>query len=343
MSRKLIFNILKFLVFLSLGILLAWYVTKDLTDAQLEELRTSFREANYWWVAAAMIIGLLSHVARALRWKMMLQPLGFNPRLSTTFHSVMVAYLANMAVPRLGEVTRCGIVQRYEKVPFDKAVGTLVVERSLDLVCLFIATALLFVTQFTLIYDFFSEKVIIPITEKLQFSTNTIIILAVIGIAAVVGIWIFVRRFSHTEAYVRLRILMLNVRDGVYSIRHLKNFKLFLFYTFFIWFCYFASAWVALYALSETSHFGASEALAILVFGTVGIISTPGGIGAYHLIVTETLVALYGLDRTYAISFSWLAWSTQTIMIIFVALISMLALSRLSRAHQDEPTTSNTP
>lgn len=343
MRRKLVFNILKFIVFLSLGVLLAWYVTKDLTTEQRSELRNSFRDANYWWVGLAMVVGLLSHVIRALRWKMMLEPMGFHPRLSTTFHSVMIAYLANMAVPRLGEITRCGIVQRYEKVQFDKAVGTLVLERSIDLVCLFLATGLLFVTQFARIHTFFSDKVIEPIGAKLQFSTQTMLILIAIGVLLIAGIWVFVRRFSHTDTYLRLRILLLNVRDGVYSIRHLKNFRLFLLYTFLIWFCYFATAWLALYALSQTSHMGPNEALAVLVFGTVGIISTPGGIGAYQLIVTETLVALYGLDRTYAISFSWLAWTCQTIMIIFVALISLLAVSRLSRAQKHEQATSDTP
>ncbi|HNV97927.1 MAG TPA: lysylphosphatidylglycerol synthase transmembrane domain-containing protein [Chitinophagales bacterium] len=343
MNRKLLFNILKFVVFLSLGVLLAWYVTKDLTQEQRDELRSSFREANYWWIGLAMVIGVLSHILRAVRWKMMLEPLGYHPRTSTTFHSVMIAYLANMAVPRLGEVTRCGIIQRYEKVPFDKAVGTLVVERSIDLVCLVLATALLFLTQFSRINQFFSEKVIQPIGDKLTESANTFFILALVGVVMLVGLWVFIRYFSHTEAYLRLRLLLLNVRDGIYSIRHLKNFKLFLLYTFLIWFCYFTTAWLALYALSETSHMGPNEALAVLVFGTVGIISTPGGIGAYQLIVTETLVALYGLDRTYAISFSWLAWSCQTIMIIFVALISLLAVSRLSRRQQHDQTASDTP
>jgi len=342
LSRKLIFNILKFAIFLGIGVTLIWYITKDLTADQKHELWASLSAANYWWVGFSVLIGIASHIARALRWKMMLEPLGTNPRLSTTFHAVMIGYLANMAVPRLGEITRCGIVQRYEKVPFDKAVGTLVVERSIDLLCLIIATGILFITQFTLIFDFFDEKVIFPISQKLQFSTAFIIILAAIIAAISFGIWFFIKKFSHTEAYLRIRILILNVRDGIYSIRHMKNFKLFLFYTFFIWFCYFSSAWVALYALSQTSGFGPNEALTILVFGTVGIISTPGGIGAYHLIVTETLVALYGLDRTYAISFSWLAWSCQTIMIIFVALISLLAISRLSKPQQDEQASGHT-
>ncbi len=331
LNRKLIFNILKFVVFLGIGLLLIWVITKDLTAEQKDELRNSFRVADYWWVGLSIVIGILSHYVRALRWKMMLQPLGYNPRISTTFYSVMVAYLANMAVPRLGEITRCGIVQRYEKVPFDKAVGTIVVERSIDLVMLFLVTFLLFVTQFTLIYDFFQDKVIIPIMEKFSSGLNMLLILGG-GLLLLVLISIFlVRRFKHTETYLRIRIMIMNVRDGIYSIRHLKNFKLFIFYSVFIWVCYFAMVWVCFYALEQTAHLGLPEALAVLVFGTVGIISTPGGIGAYHLIVTETLVALYGLDRTYAISFSWLAWSAQTVMIIFMGVISLLLLSRVTR------------
>ena len=331
MGRKLFFNILKFVIFLSIGIALIWYITKDLTPEQKDELRLSFRSANYWWVALSILIGVFSHYIRALRWKMMLKPLGYDPRLKTTFYSVMIAYLTNMAVPRLGEITRCGIVQRYEKVPFDKAVGTIVVERSIDLLMLFLVTFLLFVTQFTLIYDFFQEKVIIPITEKFSSGLNMLLILGGSVLILVLISIFLVRRFKHTETYLRIRIMIMNVRDGIYSIRHLKNFKLFIFYSVFIWVCYFAMVWVCFYALEQTAHLGLPEALAVLVFGTVGIISTPGGIGAYHLIVTETLVALYGLDRTYAISFSWLAWSAQTVMIIFMGVISLLLLSRVTR------------
>ncbi len=331
MGKKLFFNILKFVIFLSIGIALIWFITKDLTTEQKSQLRESFRSANYWWVALSILIGIFSHYIRALRWKMMLKPLGYNPRMKTTFYAVMIAYLINMAVPRLGEVTRCGIIQRYEKVPFDKALGTWVVERSIDLVLLFLATFLLFVTQFTLIYNFFYEKVIVPISEKIAFSTTTIIIIITIVIAFVLIVWFLIKKFKHTEAYLRLKIMMMNVRDGVYSIRHLKNFKLFIFYSVLIWVCYFLMVYVCFFAIEQTTHFGLAQALAVLVFGTVGIISTPGGIGAYQLIVTETLASLYGLDRTYAISFSWLAWSAQTIMIIFIGVISLLLLSRTSR------------
>ncbi len=330
MAKKLFFNILKFAVFLSVGVFLLWLITKDYTDEDWTNFKYSLLHANYWWVALALAIGILSHILRALRWNMMVEPLGFKPRLKTTFYAVMVGYLANMAVPRLGEVTRCGILQRYEKVPFDKALGTIVVERALDLLTLIFVTILLFLLQFNLIYDFFNEQVIIPIGQKISDSNNFLLICGLIVLILGIALWIFVKKFKHTDLYLRLRILLLNVREGIYSIRHLKNFPLFIFYTGFMWFCYFSMVWVCFYAIPQTAHFGMVEALAVMVFGTVGIIATPGGIGAYHFIVSKTLFVIYGLEETYGNSFSWIAWGSQTIMIIITGVLSLLLLSRLS-------------
>lgn len=331
MNRKTFFNILKFSIFLGIGVLLIWVITKDLTEEQKHELFDSFRNANYWWVGLSVLIGILSHILRALRWKMMMEPMGYHPRLKTTFYSVMIAYLANMALPRLGEITRCGIMQRYEKVPFDKGIGTIVVERAIDLLSLILVTILLFITQFTVIYGFFDEKVITPIAKKLHDGSGLLIWIIAIGMILFALMWFLIRRFRHTEMYVRLRIMFMNVRDGMYSIRHLNKPWLFVFYSVFIWVCYFSMVLVCFYALEQTAHFGPAQALTVLVFGTVGIISTPGGIGAYHLIVTETLVALYALDKSYAISYSWLAWSCQTLMIIFIGVLSLLFLARLKQ------------
>ncbi|MBC8046189.1 MAG: flippase-like domain-containing protein, partial [Fimbriimonadaceae bacterium] len=136
MSKKLFFNIFKFIVFLGFGIFLLWLIMRNVDEDQKAEIKESFLHANYWWVLLSVAIGILSHVLRAVKWKMMLEPLGKSPRLLTTFYSVMIGYLVNMAIPRLGEVTRCGILQRYEKIPFDKSLGTLVVERSIDLLSL---------------------------------------------------------------------------------------------------------------------------------------------------------------------------------------------------------------
>jgi len=337
--KRIVFNILKFSLFLGIGAALLWVITKDLTEQDRNDIAESFREANYWWVVLSVVIGIISHIFRALRWQMMLKPLGHEPRLITTFASVMVAYLANLAVPRLGEVTRCGIMQRYEKVPFDKAVGTIVVERGIDLLSLFIVTILALSLQFSLIADFFNEKVLFPMEGKFAFSTGTIVVIpAILVLLYFITRWA-IRRWQHTDLYLRIRILFMNVRDGITSIRHLERFPLFLFYSVMIWVCYYAMIHICFNALPETTVYGVREGLAILVFGTLGIISTPGGIGAYQFIVTELLNHVYLLDRPVAYAFSWIVWVGQTIMIILFGLLSLLLLPVLSgkkQAHVEE-------
>jgi uncharacterized protein (TIRG00374 family) len=328
--RKFLFNFLKFALFLSIGVTLLWVITKDLTEQDKTDMANSFRNANYWWVALSVLIGVLSHILRALRWQMMLKPLGHEPRLLTTFFSVMVAYLANLAVPRLGEVTRCGIMQRYEKVPFDKAVGTIVVERGIDLISLGVVTLLALSLQFTLIRDFFRDKVIIPLSSKMDVSAMTLIwVIVVLVLLVLIARWAR-KRWQHTDFYLRLRLLLMNVRDGVTSIRHLKNFPLFIFYSVMIWGCYYAMIHVCFFAIPETANYGVREGLAILVFGTLGIISTPGGIGAYQFIVTELLSNVYLLVRPVAYAFSWIVWVGQTLMVISFGLLSLLLLPILS-------------
>lgn len=330
---------MKFGVFLVFGVFLLWVILRNVTEEEKTQIRDSFVHANYWWVLLSVFVGLLSHVLRALKWQMMLEPLGKRPRLRTTFYSVMIGYLVNMAVPRLGEVTRCGVMQRYEKIPFDKSLGTLVVERAIDLLCLVMATVLLFVTQFDVIWNFFDTKVIQPYLQKFFSNTqNLIIVFAGILIFSAI-VYVLVRRWKHTTGYLKFRLFLMNIKEGIVSVKHIKNFPLFIFYTLLMWVFYYLLVVICFNAMQETTHFGAGAGLAVLVFGTVGIVSTPGGIGGYHIIVTETLIALYALAEPYAISFSWLAWGCQTFMIVFFAVLSLLLLPLIRR--KDEQAAGN--
>lgn len=331
MSRKLFFNILKFTFFLAFGIVLIWLINRGLDPEDKKQIGQSFLHANYSWVVLSIVLGLSSHIIRALRWRMMIEPLGRAPRVITAFYAVMIGYLVNMAVPRLGEITRCGVIRRYEHIPFDKSIGTIIVERAIDLLLLFIFTLILFISQFGLIYSFFRDKVIRPIGG---FFENPVELMIGITTAALIIflVWRIVSRWEHSHKFL---VFLRNIRAGMYSVRHMKNFPLFILYTLLMWGCYLSMVWVCFYAIPQTASFGVGQALAVLVFGTVGIISTPGGLGAYHIIVTETLSALYGLDKPYAVSYSWIAWSCQTVMIIFIGVTSLLLLSRHSR-HKPE-------
>ena len=329
--KKILLNALKFIFFLSIGLVLLWLITRNLTEEEKTSIRDSFTHANYWWVGLSVVIGIVSHIARGARWKLMAHGLGYQPRLSTSFAAVMIAYITNMAVPRLGEITRCGIVRRYEKVPFDKAVGTIVIERLIDLFSLFIVTVLLLILQFDRIYSLLKDDIITPLADKIPSGTTTwLVIIGIVIFLITAGILLW-RRFRHSNWMVRIKLLFMNVKEGVYSIRHLHNSGAFILWSVFIWLCYFSMVWTCFYALPATVNLGLSAALVVLVFGTLGIIVTPGGIGAYHAFVSGILIELYALDKASAISFSWLAWSSQTIMIILFGLGSLVFLSRISR------------
>ncbi|MFN0275547.1 MAG: lysylphosphatidylglycerol synthase transmembrane domain-containing protein [Chitinophagales bacterium] len=335
MNRKTFFNLLKFGIFLGFGVFLLWLIMRNVDDEQKGQIRQSFLQANYWWVLLSVFIGILSHVLRALKWKMMLETLGRNPRFSTTFYSVMIGYLVNMAIPRFGEVTRCGIIQRYEKIPFDKSVGTLIVERAIDLLMLILATVLLFITQLDVIWNFFETKVIQPYLQKF-FSSTTNLIFVFSGLLLFAAlIYFLIRRWKHSTGYLKFRLFLMNIKEGIVSVKLIKNYPLFIFYTLAMWFCYYLLVIVCFNSMQETTHLTPGVGLAVLVFGTVGIVSTPGGIGAYHLIVTETLITLYALAEPYAISFSWLAWGCQTLMIVFFAIASLVLLP-LTRNKYDQ-------
>lgn len=343
MLRKVFFNFLKFGLFLSIGIALIWLITKDLTVQDKQDIANSFRTANYSWVVLSVFVGILSHVIRALRWQMMIRPLGYETRFGVTFSAVMIAYLSNLAVPRLGEVTRCGIMQRYDKVPFDKAIGTIVVERAIDLLSLFIITTIALIMQFNVISGFFSEKVVTPLFGKITFTVTTLLFIIAIIIVLYFLLRFAIRKWKHTDLYLRIRLLMMNVRDGIFSIRHLKNLPLFIFYSLMMWFCYYSMIWLCFYAIPETAHFGIHEGLAILVFGTLGIISTPGGIGAYQFIVTELLSSIYFLARPIAYAFSWIVWVGQTLMVIVFGFLALILLPLLAtpkmQAHEETGST----
>lgn len=337
MKKKLI-TIAKFLLFLGFGIFLLWLITKGLTSQDKKDIFQSFRSANYIWIVLSVTLGIISHISRAQRWRMLIRPLGYDPRLNITFYAVMVGYLANLAFPRLGEVTKCGVVSKYEKIPADKILGTMILERTIDFVSLIIVTILTLAFQFNLISGFFTEMIIDPMIEKFRFSTGFILKSILIAIAGIVILNFLYRKFKKTKAWHMIQNFLGNIKDGLLSVRKVKNLPLFIFHSVFIWVMYYMMIRVCFFALPETAHLGNATGLTILTFGSLGIIATPGGIGAYQLIVTEILSKIYMIDQPVGFAFSWLVWSAQNIMIVTLGTISLILLPIVSpKTKKHEP------
>lgn len=332
---KMLKTIIKFICFLAIGLGLIWLVTHNLTDKEKEDIVMAFRRANYWLIIPVILVGIGSHWYRAVRWKLLMAPLGYKPTTLNTFFAVMVGYLVNLAIPRLGEVTRCGIIARYEKVPADKLVGTMIAERAVDLILLIVIMFVTVVIQIDLVGSFFMDYIWIPMQEKVGKaggSMGWIILIILLVLAA--GAWFAYRLISRSKAGVAIRNMIRGVWAGFLSIGKMEKKGWFIFYSILIWVLYFTMMYLGFMCMEETSHLGIKAALAVLAFGSIGMIATQGGIGAYQLLVQKTLM-LYGVIATTGYAFGWIVWIAQTLLVMVLGFASVIALPIYNKKPHD--------
>lgn len=319
--KKTLIRILQYMVFLGLGVLIIVYMTNQLTAAQRAELVASLRGVRYWLMIPTLLAGFISHYARALRWKLLLEPLQIFPSTVNVTLSVLIGYLANLLIPRAGEVAKCTVLARYEKVPADRMVGTIVAERAFDLICLLVVTLLAFGTQAGIIGEYASDL------ARRVFQRGNVFAMA-LG-AAVVFVLLLVllyRRIRHSKAGHFLK----GLGQGVHSIFLLKKRRLFLIYTGVIWLMYLAQIWLGFMAMQATEHLDLLAGLVVLVFGSVGMITTQGGIGAYTFLVAKIL-QFYGVSEGAGQAFGWMSWLAQTTIILALGLVAVIMLPIYNR------------
>jgi hypothetical protein len=330
-SRKILVDILKTTFFLGIGILLIWLVVRNLTEKDKTEILHSFNEANFGVILMIMLLGILSNISRAIRWQIMIEPLGHKPSFLNTFMAVLVGYLANLAVPRLGEISKCGILNRYEKLPLDSVIGTVVIERIMDMLILLLVSIFTVIWQFKVLSTKISEayqSIFKPTQNSEAMPIKTIIL---IGFIAILLVLFFLRkRMMNSSIALKLFDMLKGFSTGLKTITKLKKPYLFLFHSIFIWAIYFAGIYVGFKALPETSSLGVGAAFAILFFGTFAFILVQGGIGAYQIIVQNTLI-LYGISANVGYALGWIIWSSQTFTVIIGGLISLLLLPILNK------------
>jgi len=320
---------IKFVLFLGLGLFISWLTLRGLSQSEKQQILNSFRIANYNWVILAVLLGILSHVLRALRWRLFLEPLGYHPSLKTTFFAVMVGYFANMAFPRLGEVTRCGILAKYEKIPFNRSFGTVITERAIDMFLFFALFVLMVFTQVgtidryldTNIYPKLAEKFANPLFSRMFFFFSAALVIGFVLILVMLR-----KKIAASVIFKKIVKLALGFWEGIKSLSQVKKPGLFIFYSLAIWVLYFLMLYVCFFCFSETTRLSPGAGLSSLVLGSIGIMVTPGGIGLYPAIIQETLI-LYGIAKTTGLALGWIAWTAQTSMILFVGGASLILLS----------------
>jgi len=323
--KKTLLTILQYVVFLGLGIWIVYHMLHELTPKQETDLVAAIKSINPWYLIPIGIVGFLSHFFRALRWRYLLETAGMKPSVLNTTLAVLIGYITNLALPRAGEVAKCTVLAKYEKMPAHKMIGTIAAERAFDIFCLLIIALGAFLLQVRTISGYVSDKMHLLGEKIYQNRTVLLIILAVITILIVASVMIYRK---HRETKVGR--FMKEMAHGVLSIIHMKKRWEFIGYTVLIWFMYLLQLYIGLLSLPDTHHLTMLAALVVLVYGSVGMIVTPGGIGLYPLMVAQIL-AVYNIPDIPAQAFGWIAWAVQTAIIIILGVISFLLIHPVNR------------
>lgn len=333
--RKTFLAALQYGFFAALAMFFVWLSLRGMDHDKWEQLKKAMDHAHYWLLVPVFSLLLVGHWLRALRWRQLMEPMGYTPTRMNTFFAVMIGYFVNLGAPRLGEVIKCTVLAKYEKIPAQKLVGTIVAERAFDVICLLLVFGLAFVFQFDIVSSLLQNYVYPAFQNKNgETAYKKIIILAVALVLFLVFLKIVFSRFKHINIVQKIKGILTDVWHGLTSVRSLKNKPLFFFYTIGIWFMYLLSTWAGFFAIDATSHLGLADALTVLAMGSVGMIISPGGIGAYALLVMET-VALYHIPKEpYGQALGWLLWFGQFLSFVLFGVLSFILLPRMNRTNQ---------
>ncbi|MBX2845045.1 MAG: flippase-like domain-containing protein [Saprospiraceae bacterium] len=328
---KNIKQILQTLLFLGLGIFLVWFQINKLSDEGRQHVGDALREANYFWMVLSMVTAFISHYLRAIRWKLLINTIGYQVATKNSFYAVMIGYLVNGLVPRLGEVVRCGALGKKENIPVEKLIGTVVTARIVDLIFMLTIVGATILVQFNLISDFLNERIFSYVRASWEANAQTYMLLLAGGFILFILALFLLNRFIQTansRFSTKINTIKNGLFEGMRSIFALKEKGRFLIYSTLMWVCYFFMSYFVFFSFDETSKLGFSEGLSVLTTGSLGIVApVPGGLGSFHYLVSGNL-QLYGISEPVGLSYSWLVWVAQFSVIIVVGLLSLFLISR---------------
>jgi uncharacterized protein (TIRG00374 family) len=313
MNKSLI-TFLKIAIPLGLGMFLIYYSYSKFTPQQLEEISAYFKKADYTFVILSVVFSLLSHISRAYRWNFLLEPLGYKPRLLNNFMAVSVAYIMNIFIPKSGEVSRALIINKYEDVPFDKAFGTIISERVVDLLFLFGFTIIALLLQFDKLSEFLLNVLPIHIIYNLIAVLSVFLVLFLLAL-----------KFSKSSIIKKILRFFSGLKDGVLSILKMKKNGSFIVHSFLIWGLYLLSFYTATFALNETSNIAFSTLIITFVVGSFSFAFTNSGFGSYPFFVAGILV-IFSIPETVGTAFGWIVWASSIASIVFFGGLSLIIL-----------------
>jgi uncharacterized protein (TIRG00374 family) len=318
-------NTIYFLVFTLLGILALWYCFKNIN---FDEFFEDLKSVNYFYICLSIAFGFIAFIIRALRWNILINTLGYKPSVYDSYNAVVVAYISSLAIPRIGEITRCTTLYKTNKIPVNSLFGTVVTERIIDMVSLFIIIFFVFLLRMELFSTFVMERIVLqwkPVIEQLS-----VVSLSLAAVAVIVGIaisYILIKRLLQKPSMHKFRQLLSGLIEGLKSVFRMKNKFHFIGYTIFIWTCYWLNSYLVMKALPFTASLTAADGLLLMVLGSLGwIVPVTGGFGTFHTLVAWGLM-MYGFDFEQGFVFATLSHESQLLVMVFFGIIALISVS----------------
>lgn len=349
MLKKQIVNFLKFLLFLGIGLGILYLVYQQQSAAFQEEcalkgvspgdcsliakVANDFREADYFWILMVLLAFLVSNVSRAIRWIMLIRPMGFTPRLINGLLTTILGYFANLGLPRMGEIVRGATLAQYEKIPVEKVMGTIVVDRIFDVISILLVTGLALALEYDMILAFAEEH--ISLGERLGDTGSLLLWFGGFCLAALALFWALRRRIARTRLFQKAVEIGRGFLQGIQTVRKLQRPWFFVFHSVNIWFMYFLMTYLCFFAFEPTTGLSMAAGLVVFVFGGWGIvIPSPGGMGTYHFLV-QTALAIYGVSGDDGFSWANIAFfSIQLGCNVLVGILALVFLPVINRDYQ---------
>jgi glycosyltransferase 2 family protein len=321
-------TILYYLIIFGFTAFLIWFSLRGLNVSgdinKWSYLKQTWNSADKKWLLIMAVIALLSHLVRAERWRMLMVPAGFYPKLSHSFYSLMVGYFVNLVIPRGGEVSRCYNLYKLDGTPADMSFGTVVVERLVDLICLVLLIALCFLVESEKLFSFLTT-----LPFGIEGPRTKLMILGIAAALVLVLVIVFRWLIKKNQKFRDFILKTWNgFRQGLGTVFKLKNKGLFIFYSVLIWFLYFLTSYAVLQAFSSTSELGYGAVLSLFAIGSIAMAAPlPGGTGSYHVLVPQGLAFLYHVPISDAVAFTFIFHGWQTAIMVVGGAASLLITS----------------
>ncbi|GAA4351792.1 lysylphosphatidylglycerol synthase transmembrane domain-containing protein [Hymenobacter saemangeumensis] len=322
---KNLLTVLKYALLLALsGALMAY----ALRGQDLSRIGHYIATANYLWLGLTMLLSVLGYLSRAYRWQMQLTATRNPVKYWDVYHAMMVGYLANIVLPRMGEVIRCSVLWRTSKVPVDVSLGTVVTERVIDVLVLLGLLSTILVLDFNRFWTLVTDKLMGGNYDAMARNRTPLLIAAGIAVVLMLGTFFVLlrnlERLRQNALFARVVTFVKGLLAGVFSVLKMERKMVFLLHTFFTWLVYYLMDYLAFFCFPETYNLDMRAGLAVLTFGAFGMAApVSGGIGTFHILVQSVLLA-YGISLEAGIAYALVVHGAQTLLVVLLGGISFV-------------------